>query len=64
MLNKEQYHKRWNKKKVLQRVYKYLAKKMFDESLPGLSLEVGSGIGELKNDDQKIIKIDIQKSKT
>ena len=64
MLNKEQYHKRWNKKKVLQRVYKDLAKKMFDESLPGLSLEVGSGIGELKNDDnQKIIRIDIQKSK-
>ena len=64
MLNKEQYQNTWNNKKVLQKIYEDLGKKMLVESLPGLGLEVGSGICNFDSDKtQKIIRIDIQSAK-
>ena len=63
MLDKKIYKNRWDNKKVLRKVYNDLAKKMFEESIPGLGLEVGSGIGQLNyKNDEKFVKIDIQKS--
>ena len=64
MLNKEEYQIRWDKKKVLRKIYKNLGDKMLAESIPGLGLEVGSGISNFKaNFDEKIIRMDVQKAK-
>ena len=64
MLNKEGYQNRWDQKKVLRKLYKNLADKMLAESIPGLGLEVGSGISNFKSNlDEKVIRMDIQKAK-
>ena len=64
MLNKAGYQNRWDQKKVLRKLYKNLADKMLAESIPGLGLEVGSGISNFKGSlHEKIIRMDIQKAK-
>ena len=58
----EDYQKQWNKKPVLQAIYKDLYKKIENNVCIGDTLEIGGGIGNLNIDGGRIIKSDIQYS--
>ena len=58
----EEYRSRWVKKHALRKVYQDLYKRMAAASLPGKSLEIGAGIGNLELQIENLFRIDIQKS--
>jgi SAM-dependent methyltransferase len=58
----EQYRNRWIRKHALRKVYQDLYKRIAAACLPGTSLEVGAGIGNLELQIDDLLRIDIQKS--
>jgi SAM-dependent methyltransferase len=62
LMKLEQYRRRWVKKRALRKVYQDLYKRIAVASLPGTSLEVGAGIGNLELLIDNLVRLDIQKS--
>ena len=62
LMQLEDYCLRWEKKKSLRLIYQDLYQQMAQFSLPGFSLEIGGGIGNLELPQGDILRIDIQKS--
>jgi SAM-dependent methyltransferase len=58
----EDYQRRWQEKPALRAVYRDLYRRMEKASVPGRSLEIGGGIGNLEAGNGELLRMDIQRS--
>ena len=56
----EEYQRRWAQKPALRAVYGDLHRRMAEASVPGPSLEIGGGIGNLEAGNDDLLRMDIQ----
>jgi SAM-dependent methyltransferase len=56
----EEYRRRWESKPALRAVYADLHRRMSDAAVPGPSLEIGAGIGNLATECGGLLRMDIQ----
>lgn len=56
----DDYRKIWKQKPSLQILYRHFSEKIFEQCVPGLSLEIGGGSGNLIKNDRPVITTDIQ----
>ncbi|OHC67337.1 MAG: hypothetical protein A3H93_15155 [Rhodocyclales bacterium RIFCSPLOWO2_02_FULL_63_24] len=58
----DEYQRRWLEKPALRAVYGDLHRRMAKASMPGPSLEIGGGIGNLDAGNSDLLRMDIQRS--
>ncbi len=58
----DEYQRRWLEKPALRAVYADLHRRMREASVPGTSLEIGGGIGNLEVGNNELLRMDIQRS--
>lgn len=56
----EDYRRRWKEKHALRDIYQDLYNRMAQASVPGLSLEIGGGIGNMQMPNGELFRVDIQ----